>query len=121
LEAQSILKSKYGKKFDDIKLRVDRNLAITHGKLTNWRESLSYAEKILKKETADPRALLRKSEAHLQLGEFDDARKALDKTDASAQAAFAGLKVKLDEAEKQDRVRQAVLFKKMVSTGTGGE
>jgi peptidylprolyl isomerase len=125
LEAQSILKSKYGKKFDDIKLRVDRNLAITYGKLANWRESLTYAEKVLKKEAADPRSLLRKSEAHLQLDQFDEARKALDKgaaltkSDAAAQAAFASLRAKLHEAEKQDRIRQAAVFKKMVAPGTG--
>jgi peptidylprolyl isomerase len=116
LAALEAIKSKYGKDVDEVKLKLNRNLAVTYGKATNWRQSLIYADKVLEKEANDARALLRKIEAHIALADFDDARKSLDKALAvtNNEPAFLGLRTKLEQAEKEDRARQAALFKKMV-------
>jgi tetratricopeptide (TPR) repeat protein len=108
-EAQSILKLKWDDKFDDLKLRVDRNLAITYGKLSNWKESLTHADKVL-----------RKAEAHVQLGQFDDARKALDKGLAATKSDPAGqAESQTTRAEREPQRRQDGLFKKIVQKGVG--
>jgi peptidylprolyl isomerase len=116
LAALEAIKSKYGKDVDEVKLKLHRNLAVSYGKAANWRQSLTYADKVLEKEASDPRALLRKVEAHIELGDFDDARKTLDKGLAvtNNSAAFLSLRTKLEQAEKNDRAREAALFKKMV-------
>jgi peptidylprolyl isomerase len=118
LAAQEAIKSKYGKEIDDLKLRLNRNLAVAYAKVANWRQALVHADKVLEKEAGDLRALHRKAEAHTALADFADARKAIDKGLAatkgeSTNAVFVKLRADLESAEKLDRIREAELFKKM--------
>jgi tetratricopeptide (TPR) repeat protein len=115
-KALSIIKAKYGDDLNDITIRLQRNLSVTYAKLENWKKSLSFAEKVLSKEANDARALLRKTEASLRLGNLEEARKALDLGLVVTKngAPFVGLKAAVEAAEKAERQRQTALFKKMV-------
>jgi predicted Zn-dependent protease len=80
---------------------------------------------VLEKQATDPRTLLKKAEAHIKLGQLEDARKALDrglaatKSDPAGQGAFQATRTEIEAAEKQARARQDSLFKKMVQMGVG--
>lgn len=71
----------------EMMLRLQRNLAIAYAKVENWRKSLKFADRVLDKEAGDQRALLRKAEAHLNLGELAEARKAVAQGLAATKAA----------------------------------
>jgi peptidylprolyl isomerase len=107
--------SKYGKEIDAIKLKLHRNLSVANSKVGDWKETLKYADKVLEKEDKDVRALAKKAEAHLNLGDLVPARKAVEKGLGVTKndPAFVALRGLLETAEKADRAREAELFKKM--------
>jgi hypothetical protein len=115
-KALDIIEMKYGDDLNDITLRLQRNLAVSYAKVLNWKESLSFAEKVLKKEANDPRALLRKTEANLRLGNLVEARKALTQGLAVTKNGppFVALRGEIEAEEKAERQRETELFKKMV-------
>jgi hypothetical protein len=116
-EGLDSLSHQYGDDIDAINLKLNRNLAVATAKVADWKSSLAYADKVLAKEEKDPRALLRKAEAALNLGDLVNARKALDKGLAVTKndPTFVALRGKIDAAEKADRQREAQLFKKMTA------
>lgn len=115
LEGLDIVNEKWGSELDDIKNRLNRNVSIVQSKLGNWKESLSYAEKVLQKAAEDPKALMRKLEAHMKLGNLGEARKTLEKALAVTKndPAFVAMRKQLEQLEKEDRAREDQLFKKM--------
>ena len=115
-EGLEIVNEKWGQELDDIKNRLNRNCSVVCSKLGEWKESLKYAEKVLKKVADDPKALMRKLEAQMKLGNLEDARKVLDKALAVTKndPAFVAMRKQLEQLEKEDRAREDQLFKKMV-------
>jgi hypothetical protein len=101
---------------EQMKIRLHRNIAITYGKLGKWQRSINYADRVLEKERTDPRALLRKCEAHVRLGEAGLARKALDTGLAVTKNGppFLALKPEVEALEREERQRQTEVFKKML-------
>lgn len=93
-----------------------RNLSICQSKVENWPESLRYAEKVLRSLPNDPKAVLRKAEALINLKKFDEAKPVivfgLDLTHNSA--PFLEMRRKLGEAQRPDNERQNKLFAKML-------
>ena len=120
LEGLDIVNEKWGKELDDIKNKLNRNVSVVQGRLGNWKESLSYAEKVLKKVADDPKALMRKLDAQMNLGNLEEARKTLEKALAVTKndPAFVAMRGKLEKLEKADRLREDELFKKMVKKNT---
>lgn len=98
-----------------LKVLLSRNLSICYGKLKMWGKSLKHADFVLKYESGDPRALLRRAEALVELKKFDQARSAitlgLGVTKNSPQ--FLELNQRLIEAEKPEQSRQNEVFAKM--------
>lgn len=106
----------YPPEFGQIKIRLNKNLAICYAKVNDWTQSLHYADEVLEFLPQDPKALLRKFEAHLQLGQLVEARKAFDLGMAVTRndPCFNQHRKKLEDLEKEERVRQNQTFKKMV-------
>ena len=69
----------------------------------------------MKKDEEDKKALMRKIDALMGLGRLEEARKTLDKALAISKndPAFVAMKPKLGQLEKQERLRQNELFKRM--------
>lgn len=93
-----------------------RNLAICYSKISNWPETLRYAEKVLSTDPNDPKAVLRKIEALIYLKRFEEAKTTLvfglDLTHNSA--PFLEMRKKLIEAQKPEHERQNEVFAKML-------
>jgi hypothetical protein len=66
------------------------------------------------KEAGDPRALLRKAEAHLNLGELVEAKKAVAQGLAKGGGPFVALNERIGAAEKAEKQREADLYKRML-------
>ncbi|KAH0794291.1 putative FK506-binding protein (FKBP)-type peptidyl-prolyl isomerase [Histomonas meleagridis] len=115
--ALDAVSKKYGEDINKMNTRVQRNLSIAYYRVQNWKESLNYAEKVLKTDANDVKALLRKTEALINLGNTEEARKTLDKGLAVTKndPAFKSMIPKLEAAEKKERARENELFKKMMS------
>lgn len=115
MKGLSALSDQWGQDVDDVKVKIQRNLSVAHSKLQNWRESLNYAEEVLKKDKDDAKALLRKVEAEINLDKLDSARQALQHglQLTKNSAPFVAMKQKLEAAEKKSRQLQDELFKKM--------
>ncbi|OHS95235.1 peptidyl-prolyl cis-trans isomerase, FKBP-type family protein [Tritrichomonas foetus] len=98
-----------------LKVLLCRNLSICYGKLKNWNKSLKRADYVLKYESGDARALLRKAEAHLELKQFDQAKQAilLGLGVTKNSPPFQELNKKLIEYEKPEASRQNQVFAKM--------
>ncbi|OHS99037.1 peptidyl-prolyl cis-trans isomerase, FKBP-type family protein [Tritrichomonas foetus] len=111
------LSDQWGKEVDECKLKLQRNLSIAYARCQNWKESLKNAEEVLKKEANDPKALLRKIEAEINLENLEVARQTLEKglSVTKNDPAFVAMRSKLEAAEKEARKRENALFKKMVA------
>jgi peptidylprolyl isomerase len=117
--ALNYVDEKYTAPAELMKIRLHRNISITYGKLGKWQQSVTYADKVLEKERTDPRALLRKCEAHVRLGEVESARKALDSGLAVTKNGppFLALKQEVEALEREERQRQTEVFKRMLKKG----
>jgi len=106
----------YTQPVGEMKVRLWRNLSIAFGKREKWEQSLNYANKVLERQGGDPRALLRKTEAHLKLGDVEKARAALNLglTVTKNSAPFVAMKALVEEEERRLRQEQAEVFKRMV-------
>lgn len=115
-KALDAVSKKYGDDVQQMKVRANRNISVSYSKCGEWRKSLEYAEKVLKSEEKDLKALMRKLEAEINLGNPDDARKTYEKGLAASKndPAFRRMLPKIEALEKQERARQNALFKKMV-------
>lgn len=116
-KALDCCKDFYGKEIDSMKIRLNRNLAVAHSRLQQWHEVLIHANDVLTKEENDAKSLIRVVEAQIALGNLDEARKALTKglKVTNNDPAFVAFRGKLDQAEKEERIRQNSLFKRMVA------
>lgn len=98
-----------------LKVQLSRNLAICYGLIKNWPKSLKRAEYVLKYESGDARALLRKAEALVELKRFDQARQAillgLGVTNNNPQ--FIELNQRLNDYEKPENNRKNQIYAKM--------
>jgi tetratricopeptide (TPR) repeat protein len=114
--ALNLVDEKWTDEAEKMKVRLNRNISITYGKLEKWQRSVDYADKVLQKEKTDPRALLRKCEGHLRLGEVELARKALNSGLAITNNGppFLALKPEVEELERKERQRQTDFFKKLL-------
>jgi hypothetical protein len=115
-QAVPLIEEKHTDAADQMKVRLNRNISITYAKLEKWQRSLVYADKVLATERTDLRALLRKCEAHLKLGEAEPARKALDRGLAITHngAPFLALKPLVEALEREERQHQNEFFKKLL-------
>jgi tetratricopeptide (TPR) repeat protein len=108
-----------GRDATDTALKLRRNLAVTLARAGEWRESLRFADEVLKEAPTDARALLRRAEASAALGNFEQAKEAIEfgekGADRAAAVAFAAVKVKVEEAEGRERGTQAALCRRMVA------
>jgi tetratricopeptide (TPR) repeat protein len=102
---------------DSMKLRVvlARNLAICYAKVGNWKKCLKNAEYVIGKEPGDPRALLKKAEALVETGRFDDAQGVLTigLTITGNSAPFVEVKKRMMELQRSDQARQNEVFAQM--------
>ena len=98
-----------------LKVLLSRNLAICFGKLKMWKKSLSKAEYVLKTEPGDLRALLRKSEALVELGRLEEAKQPLQLgiSISKGSQVFMDLQKRLPELEKPEKERQNRMFAQM--------
>lgn len=115
MEALDIVNEKWGSELDEIKNRLNRNASLVYCKLGLWKDSLEYAEKVLSKDKADLKAMMRKLDAEMNLGRLDAAQATLDKALATSKRdpAFVAKIAALDKLKKAERLRQDQLFKKM--------
>lgn len=106
----------YGKDVEEITTKIYRNLSVAYAKLSQWKQSLYNANRVVQKEPNDLRAIARITEGNLQIGNFDEARIYIDKglKLSNNNALFVKFKKEYDEKIKEDKIRQAVLLKKMV-------
>ena len=110
------LSEQWGDEVTQCKTKLHRNLAIAYSKTQDWKKSLKNANKVLEHEENDAKALLRKCEAEICLGNLEDARKTLNKGLGVTKNSpvFVQMRTKLEAAEKEERKRENELFKKMV-------
>lgn len=106
----------YGKKVDEITTRIYRNLSVAYGKLNQWKKSIHCADRVLQKEPNDIRAIARKSEGLLQIGDLDKAEEMISTglKNSHNNQIFVQFKKRLTDMKKQDAIRQAQLMKKMM-------
>jgi tetratricopeptide (TPR) repeat protein len=107
--------------YADIKLRLNRNLAVAHAKNNDFNQSLTYAKQVLDFLPNDAKGLAKKLEAEIRLGLLGDARKTLDKALGVTHndPALVPLKKELEELEKADRIRMNETFKMMTKKTEG--
>ena len=114
--ALDAVSKKYGDDIRQMKVRANRNISISYSRISNWKESLNYADQVLNTEENDLKALLRKLEALINLGNSEEARKVLEKGLVASKndAVFRKMTPRIEALEKQERARENELFKKMV-------
>jgi tetratricopeptide (TPR) repeat protein len=102
---------------DSMKLRLVlcRNLAVCYAKVKNWKKALKNAEYVLSKEPGDVRALLKKGEALVETGRFDQAKTVIQVglTITKGSAPFAELQKRLIALERPEQARQNEVFAQM--------
>ena len=96
---------------------VMTNMATCYLKLKNPRKAVEYVDKTLAINPTSWKAMLRKSEAHVQMSNFDHAKTILAEAlsiapDAQARAAIAKGREALVISEKAANTKQKDLFKK---------
>lgn len=105
----------FAPEYGDIKLRLNRNLAVAYAKKGDYQQSHQYACEVLDFMPRDAKCLMKKLEAEIHMEKLEEARKTLDKALGVTHndPAFGPLKRKVEEMEKAERTRQMETFKKM--------
>jgi peptidylprolyl isomerase len=109
--------SYFAPEYGELKIRLNRNLAIAYARKEDWPQSLQYANEVLDFEPKDIRSLAKKVDAEMHLGRIADARVTLDKALGISHndPAFTGLRARLEALEKEERLRQNETFRKMTT------
>ncbi|KAK8893287.1 hypothetical protein M9Y10_021704 [Tritrichomonas musculus] len=115
--------SYFSPEYAEVKLRLNRNLAVAYAKKGDPKQSLQYANEVLDFVPNDPKALLKKIEALINMEKLEDARKTLTYALGVTHndPAFRQVREKLEKLEKEERVRQNQTFKKMKKVMLDGE
>jgi peptidylprolyl isomerase len=115
-DARDVVEEKWSEAMYPIQMRVYGNLSVVYGRLGRWKDSLTYAKKVLEKDEKDLKGTVRNIEALIHLDELDEARKTLEKAVHSFEnnPVFSPLRQQLEAAEKERTRRQTELYKKMV-------
>lgn len=115
--------SYFSQDYADVKLRLNRNLAVAYAKKGDPKQSLQYANEVLDFLPNDPKALLKKCEALINLEKLADARKTLTYALGVTHndPAFKLVRERLEKLEKEERVRENQTFKKMKKAMLEGE
>jgi peptidylprolyl isomerase len=108
--------SYFSPEYGDVKIRLNRNLAVAYSRANDWKQSLQYAEEVLQFVPNDPKCLAKKIDAHIHQGQLGDARAALTKAlgVTHSDPAFNGLRIQLEALEKEERLRENETFRRMV-------
>lgn len=109
--------SYFSQEYADIKMRLNRNLAVTYARTGDYDQSLQYANQVLDFLPNDPKALLKKCEALIVMDKLVEARQTLSRALGVTHndPAFRPIREKLEKLEKEERLRQNEAFKKMKS------
>ena len=108
-------------------LAVQLNLAATKLRCNREREAIGHAEKALEMHPEHPKALYRTAQAHTQLGEFEKARRFLERAKASGAAdddvvkAVTQEHARVDARKERHRREQKRAYARMVSGGASDE
>jgi peptidylprolyl isomerase len=107
--------SYFSQEYADVKVRLNRNLAVTYARANDYKQSLHYADEVLEFVPNDPKCLAKKIDAHIHMRQLADARAALTKAlgVTSGDPVFAALRTQLEALEKEDRLRENETFRKM--------
>jgi peptidylprolyl isomerase len=109
--------SYYAPEYGEVKIRLNRNLAIAYARKEDYQQSLQYANEVLDFEPRDIRCLAKRLDAEMHLGRLAEARATLDKALGISHndPAFTGLRARLEALEKEERLRQNETFRKMTT------
>lgn len=113
--ANSVLEDYFGDDVISWKVKINRNLSLMYSKIEDWTNCLKYATNVLATEKDDVKALIRKLEAELGLGNVVEARKTYERIArvSKEKALINSLKTKVESAEKIERQRENQEFAKM--------
>lgn len=106
--------SYFAPEYGEIKIRLNRNLAVAYAKKEDWAQCLQYANEVLDFVPHDVKCLMKRLDAEVHMGRLEEARKTLNKALAVSHndPAFGPLRRKVEEMEKEERLRQIETWKK---------
>ncbi|OHT12638.1 peptidyl-prolyl cis-trans isomerase, FKBP-type family protein [Tritrichomonas foetus] len=107
--------SYFSQEYADIKIRLNRNLAVAYARKEDYTQSLQYANEVLEFVPNDTKCLLKKCEALVHLERLVEARQTLSRALGVSHndPVFRPVREKLEALEKEERIRQNETFKKM--------
>jgi hypothetical protein len=108
--------SYFSPEYGDVKIRLNRNLAVAYARAGDWKQSLQYAEEVLQFVPGDAKCLAKKADAHIHMGHLAEARAALTKAlgVTHGDPAFNALSAQLEALEREERLRENETFRRMI-------
>lgn len=114
-EALNTLRTQIGDDLDPLRIKLYSNLSLVYSKLGKWSESLHRAEDVLRKDKKNAKATLRKLDAQIHLGRFDEAEKTLKVglEITNNDQAFVVMRAKIDQARRDSNRARDDVYKRM--------
>ena len=114
-DAVSVLSDKYDDSANLLNSKIESNISLIYSKLGKWQESLKHAENSISKDEKNIKALVRKCEALIMIGNFSEALKIQQKgmNISNNDPIFINLLNKIKEFEKKEQAGKDSLYAKM--------